>query len=121
MDVSGSMDSYLGLIPYLFDRLMEHVDEIFEFSTVIVKVDPRDTYYYSTGGTSFNKVAKHILDKDFQSVIVITDGCGKLSKDLIEKLINHLDYCVYVRIGKTDHQHGTTWEKVANQVIAIVV
>jgi len=121
MDVSGSMDSYLGLIPYLFDRLMEHVDEIFEFSTVIVKVDPRDTYYYSTGGTSFNTVAEHMLKRDFQSVIVITDGCGNLSKDLTEKLLNHLDYCVYVRIGGSNQQNGTNWEKGANQVIPIVV
>lgn len=121
MDVSGSMDSYLGLIPYLFDRLMEHVDEIFEFSTVIVKVDPQDTYYYTTGGTSFNAVAKHILNRCFQSVIVITDGCGNLSEDLAEKLHNQLDYCVYVRIGGTQYQKATGWEQVANQVIPIVV
>jgi hypothetical protein len=121
MDVSGSMDSYLGLIPYLFDRLMEHVDEIFEFSTVIVKVDPGDNYYYTTGGTSFNTVAEHILNRDFQSVIVITDGCGNLSEDLTEKLRNHLDYCVYIRIGGTRYPKRTGWGKVANQVIHIVV
>ena len=115
------MDSYLGLIPYLFDRLMEHVDEIFEFSTVIVKVDPGDTYYYTTGGTSFNTVAEHILNRDFQSVIVITDGCGNLSEDLTERLRNHLDYCVYIKIGGTRYQKDTGWGKVANQVIHIVV
>ena len=120
MDVSGSMDSYLGLIPYLFDRLMEHVDEIFEFSTVIVKVDPGDNYYYSTGGTSFKTVAEHILNKDFQSVIVMTDGCGNLSEDLTERLRNHLEYCVYVRIGNAYYQNGKGWEQVANQVIDIV-
>ena len=119
IDVSGSMDSYLGLIPYLFDRLMEHVDEIFEFSTVIVKVNPQDAYYYSTGGTSFNKVARHILDKYFKSVIVITDGRGNLSNGLIEKLYNHLEHFVYIRIGKSNQQNGTNWEKIANQIIHI--
>lgn len=121
MDVSGSMDSYLGLIPYLFDRLMEHVDEIFEFSTVIVKVDPQDTYYYTTGGTSFNTVADHILNRNFQSVIVITDGCGNLSEGLTERLRNHLDYCVYIRIGGSYNLKRTGWGKVASQVIHIVV
>lgn len=119
MDVSGSMDDYLGLIPYMFDRLMEHVDEIFEFSTVIVKVDSQDTYYYSTGGTSFNTVAEHILNRDFQSVIVITDGCGHLPNDLTERLRNHFEYCVYVRIGNTYYQNGKGWEQVANQIVHI--
>jgi hypothetical protein len=119
MDVSGSMDSYLGLIPYLFDRLMEHVDEIYEFSDVIVKVDPQDTYYYSTGGTSFNVVARHILDKDFQSVIVITDGCGNLSDNLTEKLSNQLEYFVYMIIDKKYYQKEKGWGKIANQVIHI--
>jgi hypothetical protein len=119
MDVSGSMDDYLGLIPYMFDRLMEHVDEIFEFSNLIIKVDPGDSYYYSTGGTSFNTVAEHILSKDFQSVIVITDGCGNLSDDLTERLRNILEYCVYVRIGGTHYQNGKGWEQVANQIVPI--
>jgi len=98
---------------------MQHVDEIFEFSTVIVKVDSRDSYYYSTGGTSFNTVAEHILNKDFQSVIVITDGCGNLSDDLTERLRNNLEYCVYVRIGGTHYQNGKGWEQVANQIVHI--
>lgn len=98
---------------------MENVDEIFEFSTVIVKVDPQDIYYYSTGGTSFNKVAKHILNKDFQSVIVITDGQGNLTDNLTEKLRNQLEYFVYMIIGRKYYQKETGWGKIADQTIHI--
>lgn len=117
MDVSGSMGSYLGLIPYLFSHLMEHVDEVFEFSTVIVRVDPQDTNYYTTSGTSFDVVAGHILEKEFQSVIIITDGCGGLSERLAERLRYQLEHCVYIKIGPDNRFTGKSWEKVADQVI----
>ena len=121
MDVSSSMDTYLGMIPYIFSRLMEHVDEIFEFSTEIVKVDPNDNYYYSTGGTNFNKVAKHILEKGFQSVIIISDGISSLSDDLTGKLKNQLEFCAYVKIGGISNQRVNTWENVADQIINISI
>ena len=121
MDVSGSMDRFIGLIPYIFARLMEHVCTIYEFSTQIIKVDPQDIYYYSTGGTSFNMVAKHIIEKGFQSVIVITDGCSALSKDLADQLQNQLEYCVYIKIGELNYRNEKGWEDIADQVVHIAI
>lgn len=121
MDVSGSMDRFIGLIPYIFARLMEHVCEIYEFSTQIVKVDPQDPYYYSTGCTSFNMVAKHIIEKGFQSVIVITDGCSALSNKLAEQLQNQLEYCVYIKIGRSSYRSEKGWGDIADQVVHIAI
>ena len=98
---------------------MEQVDEIFEFSTEIMKVNPDDTYFYTTGGTSFKMVAKHILEKGFQSVIIISDGISSLSKDLTEKLNNQLEFCAYIKIGSASSRREKTWEKIADQVIPI--
>ncbi len=98
---------------------MEHVDEIYEFSTEVVKVDPNDNYYYSTGGTSFKMLARYILEKGFQSVIIISDGVSSLSKDLTEKLNNQLEFCAYIKIGSASSRREKTWENVADQVIPI--
>jgi hypothetical protein len=119
MDVSGSMEDYLGLIPYLFDRLSEHVDQIFEFSDTIVPVDPHDQFYYTTDGTDFIAVARHILHNQFSSIIIITDGNGRWSPELTNQLNNQLESCVYVKIRRSHSSEKRNWDHVADQVIQI--
>lgn len=119
MDVSGSMESYLGLIPYLFDRVSEHVDEIFEFSDSIVPVEADDTFYYSTDGTDFVAVAQHILQNQFSSIIIITDGQGQWAQEWTDRLKEQLEYCAYIKVGRVSYGEKKNWDTVAHQIVQI--
>lgn len=77
-DVSGSMFNDL---PLFFD-LLNYVQEliitpIWEFSTKIVPVqiqDIEDRVIKSTGGTSINCVLQHVIQHQYNKILIITDG-----------------------------------------------
>lgn len=126
MDVSGSMESYLGLIPYIYGRMIEHVDEIFEFSTWVVRVAPEDKFYYSTGGTDFDPVAEHIIDQGIDSIIVISDGEATMSEARFEKLAQQVQQMIYIIFkGSYDEddpdRYEDPWKNLAERVGGKVV
>jgi hypothetical protein len=90
MDVSGSMHSYLPFIPFIAQVLKEYCDRFFQFSTVVVEVDGDERYYYGTGGTDYDNVAKHILLNGFKSVIIVTDETDSVRDALMSRLSHHL-------------------------------
>jgi len=110
MDVSGSMHAYLPYIPFISEQLKEHADRFFQFSTELVEVDADEKYYYSTGGTRYDIVAKHILRNSFRSVIIVTDETDSISPELKEQLKVNVEelYLVVTPCGWGDNSRGFT-------------
>jgi hypothetical protein len=116
MDVSGSMNKYYPYIPFIYDSLKHYVGKVYQFSTVVVEVDPRDPFLLTTGGTTFNTVAAHMLENESRWAILVSDGKCDLHQGLKEKLKNQLEFFVYIKV---DNNHRRSWELIADQVIEL--
>jgi len=114
VDVSGSMERYYGYIPYMYDALKHYVGRIFQFSTVIVEVNPDDLFLHTTGGTSFGCVAKHMIDNRVQAAVLLSDGAGQLSKPHIETLKHQLQFMAYIKVKNNDYNN---WEQLAHETL----
>jgi len=103
MDVSGSMWTFLEVMMLIHRHLAEWVDEHFHFSTSIVLVDPTQNLIFSTGGTSYQAVAEHILQEGHEEVIVLTDNTDSISSAARAQLKRQLKllYLIQTREGGT--------------------
>ena len=70
------MNIYYGYIPYIYDALRRIRGRIYQFSTEVVEADPDDRFLHTTGGTDFDQVAAHILERKTRSLILVSDGWG---------------------------------------------
>lgn len=116
VDVSGSMGKYYGYIPFIYDALKHVMGRIFHFSTIVVEADYKDKYLYSTGGTSFNSVAEHMIDHKVKSVILLSDGKSFITENHIKILKRQLEYFVYIKICENQYRN---WERLAKEVIIL--
>jgi hypothetical protein len=116
VDVSGSMTRWYGYIPYIYQALRHLGGRVFQFSTRVVEVDPEALYLETTGGTSFDAVAKHLLEEEVRGAILITDGIGVLSASFIGPLRERLETLVYI---KTEDNPKRNWEVLATEVLAL--
>jgi len=83
VDVSGSTESHwpmiLGMIVHLCRELSE---PIYLFSTKVVEASLaqlNEGRIWTTGGTDFDVVLRHILDHGFRRALLVTDGIGSVS------------------------------------------
>ena len=116
VDVSGSMSRYYGYIPFIYDALKHVMGRVFQFSTRIVEVDPKDLYLLSTGGTSFDVVANHMIKEQVKYTIIFSDGMSYISNANMEVLEKQLEYLVYIKIVENDYRN---WEKLATDIILL--
>jgi hypothetical protein len=116
VDVSGSMNRYYAYIPFIYDALKHIAGQVFQFSTRVVDVDPKDSYLYTTGGTSFNAVAKHMMERQVQSAILLSDGRCHMLDGHIERLKGQLGYFVYIKVKENRHSN---WERIATETIVL--
>lgn len=82
VDLSGSVEAHLPRIIKLIANLNKELTSVFGFSTNVVEHSLKDMQkgkIDTTGGTSFDCVAEHILANNFTKFILITDACGKLN------------------------------------------
>ena len=87
VDVSGSMEDYIAEVVQAASQLFEKVKKVYWFSTDLYEYDGRESFYYSSGGTDYNKVAEDILKNHKKdNVLVISDSTDQISEDLFEKL-----------------------------------
>jgi len=115
-DVSGSMSSYYPLVFFVHRYLSDYVDEHFQFSTEVVSVDPEGTSLVTTGGTSYDAVASHILTHGHRDVIVVTDNTDNLSKDLRFALKDSL-HSLYLLQTEKGHFHKYGFNSLATSVL----
>jgi hypothetical protein len=116
VDVSGSMGKYYGYIPFIYDALKHVMGRIFQFSTRIVEVDHKDLNLYTTGGTSFDCVAKHIIKEQVRYAILLSDGMSFISNSNMIALERQLEYLVYIKIVENEYRN---WEKLATDIILL--
>lgn len=86
MDVSGSMRSFFYVMMLIHRHLSEWVDGHYQFSGSVVEVDPREPYLFSTGSTSYQAVADHILQEGSEEVIVLTDNTDTIDSETLALL-----------------------------------
>ncbi|MFC1885569.1 hypothetical protein ACFLZM_00820, partial [Thermodesulfobacteriota bacterium] len=116
VDVSGSMNQYYIFIPYIYDSLRHVIGRIFQFSTRIVEVDHDNLFLHTTGGTSFECVADHMIEQQIKSAILLSDGESGLSDRSIETLKKQLDQFVYIKIKDNSYKN---WEHIAHDIILL--
>ncbi len=116
VDVSGSMSVYYGYIPYIYDALRRIRGRIYQFSTEVVEADPDDRFLHTSGGTDFDQVAEHILERGTRSLILVSDGCGNLDKTNLNALARQLEGLVYLKVRENTDWN---WEEVASQTIIL--
>ena len=116
VDVSGSMFKYYGYIPFIYDALKHVMGRVFQFSTGIVEVDHKDLYLHTTGGTSFDQVALHMIKEQARCAIVFSDGMSRISDRYMDTLKKQLEHLVYIKIMENDYRN---WESLAKDIILL--
>jgi hypothetical protein len=99
MDVSGSYINKTPQVAGLLSRLDRSLKEIFCFSNIIDTIsmdDLRTSNVKTTYGTDFNCVAEHIIENNFNSIIIFTDGYANIRTNLANKLKGQLKKCMVI-------------------------
>jgi hypothetical protein len=117
VDVSGSMWSFQRVVMLIHRHLSEFVDAHFQFSTVVVRVNPEENRIYSTGGTSYSIVAEHILREGYREVIVLTDNTETIPAVQRAKLKKQLDLLYLIQTQESGKKNG--FQELATKTITI--
>jgi len=89
LDVSGSVNDALPEILGILRRLQNDITSIYEFSNEVVEVSMKELArgkVRTTFGTSFDSVARSILEKEYQKAVVITDGYSSINDELQKQM-----------------------------------
>jgi hypothetical protein len=116
VDVSGSMRRYYPYIPFIYEALKPYFGTVYQFSTVILKVEPREPFLFTTGGTCFNTVAAHMIEKGNRWAILVSDGRCDLDHGLMKKLEEQLEHFTYIKVN---HNLKRNWELIADQLVTL--
>jgi len=102
MDTSGSMQEWYPMIPQIVKELNGFCSRVYNFDTHVMKVeDPlSNVIYNTTQGTDYNKVCKHILENEINSIIVFSDSTEKIQKGSIKSLGLRLKQFIYITTAK---------------------
>ena len=82
LDVSGSVNEHLPKILGLLEKLRDNLETVYLFSTVVTETPFRkllNGHIQTTYGTDFNCIAEHLVQKNLDLAVIITDGYSKLS------------------------------------------
>jgi hypothetical protein len=89
LDVSGSVNDSLPEILGILRRLQTEVTSVYQFSNEVVETSMRELTrgrIATTYGTSFDAVAKSILEKAYEKAVVITDGFSSIESELQKQM-----------------------------------
>jgi hypothetical protein len=84
VDVSGSMCSILPKVAGIVYSLRKNIRKVFQFSNKIAETSIEELgrgVIRSTGGTDFDCIVEHAIDKDYQKIIIFGDGWAGISKE----------------------------------------
>jgi len=77
LDVSGSVYEYLPKILGIFKNLEDEISAVYCFSNQVVEIS-KERFMIgairTTGGTDFNCVVDHAVEKDHKKILVFSDG-----------------------------------------------
>jgi hypothetical protein len=89
LDVSGSVNDSLPEILGILRRLQREVTSVYQFSNEVVETSMRELTrgrIATTYGTSFDVVAKSILENAYRKAVVITDGFSNIEAELQKQM-----------------------------------
>ena len=89
LDVSGSVNDSLPEILGILRRLQNEVTSVYQFSNQVVETSMRELTrgrIATTYGTSFDAVARSILDNAFEKAVVLTDGFSNIESELQKQM-----------------------------------
>lgn len=90
LDVSGSQEHVLHEMRKVVLKLKDLLgNKIYCFSTVISETPLKkikDGSYYTTGGTDFSPVLRHILKNNFRQAVIFTDGEASAAPQLVDQI-----------------------------------
>jgi len=90
IDVSFSVENFLSFVYGLVNSVKAYLnDRVFIFSGEVEEMSINQLkkgLVLSTGGTNFDELVSHAITNDFKKILVITDGRGDISKDLINEI-----------------------------------
>jgi nucleoside-diphosphate-sugar epimerase len=82
LDVSGSVHSYLPKILGVITTLKQNIETIFCFSNIVSEHSMKDLEqgrFKTTGGTDFDCIVEHALERNIKKLVVFTDGYAWLN------------------------------------------
>lgn len=102
VDVSGSVSEHLPQIMGVIATMRKNIKEVFCFSNdvsehTIAEISRGE--FKTTGGTDFNCVIRHALDRKIDKLIIFTDGYASANSDLAEKARKHIKDAAIVYFG----------------------
>jgi hypothetical protein len=89
LDVSGSVNEHLPEILGILRRLQNEITSVYQFSNEVVETSMRELTrgrIATTYGTSFDCVARSILDNAFGKAVVIRDGFSSIEAGLHKQM-----------------------------------
>lgn len=89
LDVSGSVNDHLPEILGILRRLQNKITSIYEFSNEVMEISMQELArgkIKTTYGTSFDSVARSILENEYQKAVVITDGYSSIEPELQKQM-----------------------------------
>jgi len=123
VDLSGSVDAYLPKIIKLVANLNKELKSVFGFSDNVIEHSIKDIQagkLQTTGGTSFNAVAEHILEHKFPKYIIITDACGVLDTKYWKNIADQTkDACVVLFDSSCKQYIQTCWFSAKYKTITL--
>jgi predicted metal-dependent peptidase len=84
VDVSGSMSGILPKVAGIIYSLRKNIKKVFQFSNQIAETSIEELgrgVIRSTGGTDFDCIIEHAVDKGYEKIIIFGDGWAGLSKE----------------------------------------
>lgn len=89
LDVSGSVNQHLPKILGVLRHLKEDLRTIFLFSNKVVEIPFKELMrgkVQTTYGTDFDCIARDVIKRDLDKIVVLTDGYASLKPDLGKQL-----------------------------------
>lgn len=102
LDVSGSVTEYLPQLLGIIKNLHKGISTIYCFSNEVHEHSIQELTagkYKSTGGTDFDCIAKHVLEKNVDKAVIFTDGYADLYRVPKDQLKKQLKDAAVVYFG----------------------
>ena len=102
LDVSGSVSSYLPKILGVIQTMRQGIKTVYCFSNEVHEHhmdELMEGKYKSTGGTDFNCVINHAIEKNLDKVIVFSDGCAYVDHEVKQKGLEQIKDAAIVYFG----------------------
>jgi hypothetical protein len=107
VDVSGSMNAVLPKIAGIVYSLRKNIRKVFQFSNKIVETSIEELgrgVIRSTGGTDFDCIVEHAIDKDYKKIIIFGDGFANMSKENEILAKTRIDKVCMILTDRTDNK-----------------